>query len=256
MSETALYTDLSGYYDLMCAEIDYRGQGDYAHRLHKLFGHGGVNYLDLACGTGPLVEYFTTLDYSATGLDINEPMLAIAQSRCSDGAFSLQDMSHFTFERKFDLITCFLYSLHYAYPITGFISALQCAYQALNSGGVLCFDAVDKSAIANDQGVGHTATNGKDTLLFRSRWFYSGSGDVLDLHLTIATKNGPSPQVWQDQHRMLAIGVADIQSQLEKIGFDVVILERTFDRIEQWNGTSGNVVFCCTKPPRVKVPPL
>ena len=58
MSGNALYTDLSGYYDLMCADIDYRAQSLCVQRLHTLFGNGGMTHLDLACGTGPHMRHF------------------------------------------------------------------------------------------------------------------------------------------------------------------------------------------------------
>jgi ubiquinone/menaquinone biosynthesis C-methylase UbiE len=58
MSHNTLYTDLSGYYDLMCADIDYLAQSTLVRRLHQLFGNSGVVHLDLACGTGPHVRHF------------------------------------------------------------------------------------------------------------------------------------------------------------------------------------------------------
>src|SRR5690606_25060908 len=67
MSSTALYTDLSGYYDLMCADINYREQCDYVRRVHQLFGNQAKGYLDLACGTGPHLRYFIDAGYTATG---------------------------------------------------------------------------------------------------------------------------------------------------------------------------------------------
>src|SRR3990167_11360758 len=39
MSVNALYTDLSDYYDLMCADIDYQTQSHCIHRLQQLFGN-------------------------------------------------------------------------------------------------------------------------------------------------------------------------------------------------------------------------
>ena len=39
MSATALHTDLSHYYDLMCADIDYQAQSHCVRRLHQLFGN-------------------------------------------------------------------------------------------------------------------------------------------------------------------------------------------------------------------------
>ena len=41
MSHNAIYTDLSGYYDLMCADIDYPAQSQCVQRIHQLFGNGG-----------------------------------------------------------------------------------------------------------------------------------------------------------------------------------------------------------------------
>ncbi len=38
-SSTALYTDLSGYYDLMCADINYQQQSQGIDRLQQFFGN-------------------------------------------------------------------------------------------------------------------------------------------------------------------------------------------------------------------------
>lgn len=75
MSATALYTDLSHYYDLMCADIDYQAQSHCVRRLHQLFGNQGRRHLDLACGTGPHVRHFLDFGYRSAGLT--------STSRCS-----------------------------------------------------------------------------------------------------------------------------------------------------------------------------
>jgi len=92
MSVNALYTDLSDYYDLMCADIDYQAQSHSIHRLQRLFGNAGSRHLDLACGTGPHVHYFSEAGYASSGLDINQPMLDQAAIRCPQAHFSVQDM--------------------------------------------------------------------------------------------------------------------------------------------------------------------
>ena len=84
MPGTAIYTDLSGYYDLMCADIDYGAQSSAVQRLQQLFGNGGRRHLDLACGTGPHVRHFIDAGYDSSGLDINQPMLDRATLRCPE----------------------------------------------------------------------------------------------------------------------------------------------------------------------------
>ena len=103
MSSNALYTDLSGYYDLMCADIDYQEQSNFVRRIHQIFGNQGRDYLDLACGTGPHVKHFINYGYQAKGLDINQPMLDIAQQRNPEAEFILHDMSNFKVEEPLDL---------------------------------------------------------------------------------------------------------------------------------------------------------
>ena len=111
-SANALYTDLSHYYDLMCADIDYQSQSHCVQRLHQIFGNSGKSHLDLACGTGPHVRHFIDFGYQSSGLDINQPMLDIAAQRCPEARFTVQNMSDFDAAQPLDLITCFLYSIH------------------------------------------------------------------------------------------------------------------------------------------------
>ncbi|RYZ84296.1 MAG: class I SAM-dependent methyltransferase, partial [Moraxellaceae bacterium] len=144
MSGTALYTDLSGYYDLMCADINYEAQSHHVRRLHQIFGNQGKDYLDLACGTGPHVRHFIDFGYHARGLDINQPMLDIAQIRCPEAQFIHHDMSNFRLVEQLDLISCFLYSIHYNNGITKLKECIASVYTALKPGGIFCFNAVDK----------------------------------------------------------------------------------------------------------------
>ena len=247
MSDTKLYSDLSQYYDLMCADINYEAQCEAALRIHKVFGAGGKEFLDLACGTGPHVEQFLKFGYQATGLDLNAPMLAQAQVRCPGAEFSLQDMSGFQFAKTFDLITCFLYSIHYCYPTNHLLSALRAAYKALNQGGVFCFDAVDKNTIANDAGFKHSVVSDDAKFHFQSRWYYGGVGDKLDLHLSISRELNGELASWQDQHSMCALRIQTLESALTEMGFDVTVLERDFDRLMPWGEKNGNVLLVCVK---------
>lgn len=247
MADTALYGDLSHYYDLLCAQIDYREQCSQAQRLYQLFGAGGRDYLDLACGTGPHLEHFIAAGYRATGLDLNAPMLAQAARRCPAAQLSQQDMSSFHFEQQFDLITCFLYSMHYCYPSAKFAAAAACAYTALKPSGVFCFDAVDKNTIANDQGASHSETQGDAQFRFQSRWYYPGQGEQRHLHLRIERERAGARQIWQDQHTMVALDVPSLKQILTDTGFEVTLLKRDFGRIEAWDGKEGNLIVVCTK---------
>ncbi|MCC4798870.1 SAM-dependent methyltransferase [Enterovibrio norvegicus] len=245
-SSNALYTDLSGYYDLMCVDINYEAQSQTIQRLHQLFGNKGNRHLDLACGTGPHVRYFLDYGYQSNGLDINQPMLDIAQTRCPEAQFSLQDMCTFAVDEPTDLITCFLYSMHYSGEIARLKALIESVYHALSPEGIFCFNAVDKDKINNDSFVRHSADNEGSHFVFQSCWHYGGEGEKQSLRLNIEKTTDNETQIWHDEHPMVAVSFSELQALLEPY-FDVYMFEHDYDKIIPLDNTSGNALLVCVK---------
>lgn len=246
MLATAIYTDLSGYYDFMCADIDYRTQSDGVQRLSRLLGNAGTRHLDLACGTGPHVRHFLDAGYRSSGLDINQPMLDRAAIRCPEARFSLQDMCDFTVGHPVDLITCFLYSIHYSGALDRLDACIAHAHCALAPQGMFCFNAVDKTSIDNRAYVTHTVKHADGLFNFSSGWNYSGTGEQQSLKLRIEKTTVDTTQVWHDEHCMVAVSFGELIERLQPY-FEVHVLEHDYHRIVPWNGASGNAIFACVK---------
>ena len=194
MSVNALYTDLSDYYDLMCADIDYQAQSHCIQRLQQLFGNGGTRHLDLACGTGPHVRHFSDAGYCSSGLDINQPMLDKAAIRCPQAHFALQDMCAFTAREPQDLITCFLYSIHYSGGIERLKACIASVHAALEVDGLFCFNGVDKGKIDNRLFAAHSVENDDGHFTFSSGWSYAGEGEQQALRLRIERPQPGKPR--------------------------------------------------------------
>lgn len=246
MTSNALYTDLPAYYDLMCADIDYQSQSNCVRRLHQIFGNNGNTHLDLACGTGPHVHHFIDFGYQSSGLDINQPMLNIAQQRCPNAQFSLQDMCNFRVDEAVNLITCFLYSIHYSASIAQLKACIASAHRALTTGGVFCFNSVDKNKIDTNAFVRHTAKQGDSHFAFSSGWRYSGQGNKQALRLKIEKTTGHATQTWQDEHPMVAVSFAELHDLLRPY-FEVHTFEHDYEKLIPWDTNSGNAIFCCVK---------
>ncbi|MVW75658.1 class I SAM-dependent DNA methyltransferase [Pseudomonas xionganensis] len=246
MTTNALYTDLSGYYDLMCADIDYPAQSQMLRRLHQLFGNQGRRHLDLACGSGPHVRHFIDMGFASSGLDLNQPMLELARQRCPEAQFSLQDMRSFAVAEAQDLITCFLYSLHYCGDLAGLGACLGRVHAALSPAGLFCFNAVDKTRIDNCSWARHTAVQGDSQFVFSSGWHYQGQGDRQSLRLAIEKTTQGVTQSWEDEHPMVAVDFAELQ-QLLAPDFEVHVLAHDYQKIEPWDGQAGNALFVCVK---------
>ena len=213
----SLYADLAGYYDRFCAEVDYAEQCAFAQRVFRTFAtSSGMDHLDLACGTGRHLQLMQEQGFQPHGLDNSAGMLEQAALRCPQASLQLCDLAAFTQQASYDLITCFLYSLHYSHPTTAVVETLRRSHAALKPGGVLLFNSVDARGIQNDAGVTTRLDEGEVSLSFQSAWHYRGSGDVLDLNLTIARNDSSGVAHWHDHHTMTALTIPQVQQVLHK----------------------------------------
>lgn len=243
-----LYADLSGYYDRFCLDVDYAAQADFAARVARTFGHSdGHAYLDLACGTGQHLAQMAARGFAGTGLDNSQAMLDQAALRCPDADWLCCDLAGFDTPGRFDLITCFLYSIHYSHPQAALRETLRRAFAALRPGGVLLFDVVDKAGIGTRDAVSELQ-DGDARFRFRSGWRYAGAGETLDLEVRIEREDSAGVQCWQDRHAMTAIGIAEVRATLAAAGFAVTVLERDFGSLREWDGASFNVMMVGVKP--------
>lgn len=244
-----LYADLSHYYDQFCAQVDYAGQCAFAARVFDGFARsGGRNYLDLACGTGQHLQEMERLGFTPNGLDNSAAMLAQAKLRCPQARFMLCDLAAFDQLAEFDLISCFLYSMHYSHPLGNFTETLRRAYLALKPGGVLLFNTVDANGTRQQHDVVTRVTEENAQLTFTSGWYYRGHGEVLDLRLAIHRESAQGTQAWHDRHTMTAITVRALEKLLLTTGFEVTLLEHDYERLAPWDGNSSNVIIVACRP--------
>jgi trans-aconitate methyltransferase len=250
-----LYRDLSVYYDLFCADVDYAEQCDFVSRVFDCFARSAGNqYLDLACGTGAHIQIMQSLGFVASGLDNSAEMLSLAARRCPDARFLLSDMASFKSPVRYDLISCFLYSIHYSHPLTALKQTLKRVFNALEPGGVFVFNAVDIKGVTGRHFVTTQSVADNSLLTLVSGWSYRGQGEVMDLHLSITreaqqhTHSVDPKQVWHDQHIMSAVEIAHLNQWLEDIGFETTLLEHDYACLQPWHGRSFNVLVIACKP--------
>ncbi len=244
-----LYADLSGYYDQFCSGVDYPQQAAFAARAHACFASsGGRDYLDLACGTGQLLQHMAGWGFSPSGLDYSQQMLDQAALRCPGAQLLCRDMAALEAEQAFDLVSCFLYSLHYSHPTSALAETLRRVFRALKPGGLFLFDTVDKRGITGTRDVISQGEDGGRALSFQSGWRYCGEGEVLDLELCITRQDPDGPRQWRDHHTMTALTLPQLQQMLELTGFEVTLLEHEHSRLSPWQAGSFNAIVAASRP--------
>lgn len=71
-----------------------------------------LNHLDVASGSGRLLEFFHGRTKCSTGLDISEEMLKHAKRLVPQANFLIADASHMQLSERFDMVTAFRFFLN------------------------------------------------------------------------------------------------------------------------------------------------
>lgn len=125
------------FYDLM-----YRSK-NYAVESQRLMGlirqnkrSEGRELLDVGCGTGQHLAYLQA-DYTVSGLDFDEGLLAIAAQRLAGVPLYQADMITFNLERTFDVITNLFSAIGYVRTLENLNRTVATMARHLKPDGLL-----------------------------------------------------------------------------------------------------------------------
>ncbi len=113
MKNQSLYRELAPYYDFLYSKKNYEKEADKIIEIINRYKKSkGNNLLEVACGTGNYLHYFTK-DFNCYGIDINQGVLDIAKRKVKLAKFKKEDMVNFSLGHKFDVIVCLFSSIGY-----------------------------------------------------------------------------------------------------------------------------------------------
>ncbi|MFP4524417.1 MAG: class I SAM-dependent DNA methyltransferase [Candidatus Woesearchaeota archaeon] len=131
------YRSLARFYDLTYEERgkDYKREVAYLQDVIRRFKKsGGKKLLDVACGTGEHLKHFKAFD--RTGLDLNGGVLVEARKKLPKTTFLQADMTSFSLDQEFDVITCLFSSIGYVHTKTNLQKTCRNFARHLKPGGV------------------------------------------------------------------------------------------------------------------------
>ena len=133
------YKSFSYYYDEIMEMIEYDGWVD----LVKKYLTPDSKILDLACGSGTFAISLANDGYNVSGLDLSKEIIDVAIEKMKTNRveidFSVKDMTDFSYDNNFDIITCFFDSVNFLkkYEVKLLMDSV---YNNLNEGGYFIFD--------------------------------------------------------------------------------------------------------------------
>lgn len=142
------YKKFGYYYDEVMAQMEYglwsEFLEDYLKKDDKI--------LDLACGTGTLLSMLYVDGYeNLYGLDLSETIIEIANEKRKVNRFqidfSVQDMTSFKYDTKFNVISCFFDSINFLPTLSQVKKMFDTVYRHLEKDGYFVFDIFSKTML-------------------------------------------------------------------------------------------------------------
>lgn len=107
--------------------------------------------LDLACGTGILCEMLQKAGIEASGMDLSEGMIHIAQNRSPGIHYDIADMTTYRPDREFDLVTCTGDAINHIAELADVEKIFQNVHAYTAPGGYFIFDLLNENEISTSE---------------------------------------------------------------------------------------------------------
>jgi SAM-dependent methyltransferase len=143
------YAAFAPFYDEVMG--DRAREGAYVRALIERHHPKATSVLELACGTGAILEQLRPY-YGVAGLDISKGMLEIASQKVPQARLFLQDMTRFDLGEPFDVVLCVYDSLNHLVRFEQWEAVFDCTREHLAAGGIFIFDVNTERKLASFAG--------------------------------------------------------------------------------------------------------
>jgi len=213
-----MFTESAELYDLI---YSFKNYGEESARLAEVIRGrrpGCRTVLDVACGTGEHHRYLKA-HFNIDGLDLDEKLMAHARPKNPAGTYTVADMSRFSLDKKYDVVTCLFSSIAYLETYSDIVSALSCFRDHLEPGGLILLEPWFTQESWN-KGRVHMLTQDKDQMKVCriSNTRREGDYSILQFHYMVGTPE--NVQYFEERHRLLLTSRTEMMQAFDEAGLE------------------------------------
>lgn len=191
--------------------------------------HKVKSVLDLTCGTGSQVFWFTKRGYKVIGVDINAKMLKIARSKAQkeklDVKFLKGDMRTTTVG-EFDAVLTIFNAVGHLTK-SDFEQAMQNIYRNLNNGGLYVFDIFNLNHLQHNNNITNLTIDWQKTIddtKIREIQYSTIDKDGILASFTISyeQRGYNKPKISRSRQTLQVYTAEQLKEMLQKNGFRVL----------------------------------
>ena len=188
---------MSGFYHYLAAYYD------------KIFPHNPIKtefiegivpdkeakILDVGCATGEMALSFAKKGYTVTGIDLDEKLIEISESKTITGEttvnFMQADMNNIDQlfnEEQFDLITCFGNTLVHLENISEINDFIEKCHHILEPGGKIIIQTVNYDRLS-EQRIDELPEIEREEILFKRMYLYDAYPEKINFKVSLTVKD-------------------------------------------------------------------
>jgi ubiquinone/menaquinone biosynthesis C-methylase UbiE len=133
---TLTFIQSAELYDAVYSFKNYARESDRLRAAINELVPGARTLLDVACGTGEHAK-FLKQHYAVDGIDLSEDYLRAARLKNPSGNYTCADMTEFTLNRTYDVVTCLFSAIGIVRTFERLERAVVCMARHLRPGGAL-----------------------------------------------------------------------------------------------------------------------
>ncbi|NJM71165.1 MAG: class I SAM-dependent methyltransferase [Scytonema sp. RU_4_4] len=243
---------MTDYYKEDLAYIHDVGFSDYALKsapgILEILKQNKVQeglVVDLGCGSGLSAQEFTKAHYHVLGVDISEPLIAIARKRVPDAEFQIGSLFKVDIppcNAVTSIGECFNYLFDSDNDSKMLLQLFHRIYSALTPGGVFIFDIAEPGQVTPEN-ITKGFSEGKDWVVLVEKE-EDREQQMLTRRIMTFRKVGEYYRRADELHRLRLYKSSDIATELSQVGFQV----QTMRSYGQYYLPKAHAVFIARKP--------
>lgn len=233
------YDAIAQFYDSVVA--DPTDKALWLRQLIRQHNPKAKNVLELACGTGSLLEVLAK-DYQVVGLDNSAGMLDHARKRMPETEFILANMADFKIGLKFDAILCIYDSINHLIHFSDWQKMFAKVAEHLEPQGLFIFDMNTVEFLNKLNTSDASVSNFSDNTMTIGAEPNKDAITTLKVEVLERKSDGTS-QLHKTDIPEMSFSIPKVQESLEK-HFEV-LGKLGEQRFTDWTSTDNKVVFVC-----------
>ena len=166
-----VFNAYAAYYDLLYKDKDYNAEAEYIIALIKKHSTNASSIIDFGCGTGKHAAAFHLNNFSVTGVDLSEKMIAIANEnfKADNLSFVSGDIRAIRLHQQYDVAVSLFHVMSYQTSNDDLLQSFQTASAHVINDGLFIFDCwYGPGVVADPPGQSHKTMHNDSVIVNRT----------------------------------------------------------------------------------------